>query len=231
MSVPGFASPSASVSASAVSVPGSSALLSSALPSASGMSVPMPGSSALLLSALLSASGVSVLVPGLSALLSSALPSASGVSVPVPESSALLSSALPSASGVSVPMPGLSTPSSVSSMLVVFIPVPESSASPSISGVPLPVLGLSPLPFPTWSNPQILTRISGRQKLGQWSGILKRASLEEAPTTFASLFPPNKYPSPLLFPSSSIGEKRPFNKAFNIDCRPLADDHAGEDVG
>ena len=73
--------------------------------------------------------------------------------------------------------------------------------------------------------------VPGRQRLGQWSGILKRASSEEAPTTFAPLFPPSERPSPLLFPSSGIGEKRPFDKAFNIDCRPLADDHAGKDVG
>ena len=38
-------------------------------------------------------------------------------------------------------------------------------------------------------------------------------------------------PSPLFFASSSIGEKRPFNKVFNIDCRPLANDHAKKDVG
>ena len=49
--------------------------------------------------------------------------------------------------------------------------------------------------------------------------------------TFASLFPPSERSSPLFFPSSDIGKKRPFDKAFNIDCRLLADDHAGEDVG
>ena len=169
-------------------------------------------------------------VPGSSALLSSALPSASSVSVPVPGLSALLSSALPSASAVSVPVPGSSAPPSVSSVSGVSVPVPGSSAPPSVSGVPVPVPGSSPPPFPTWSDPQTPTPVPGRQRLSQWSGILKKASSEEAPTTCAPLFPPSQRPSPLLFPSSDIGEKRPFDKALNIECRPLADDHAGKDV-
>ena len=37
-------------------------------------------------------------------------------------------------------------------------------------------------------------------------------------------------PSLFLFPSSSIGKKRPFDKAFNINCRPLTDDHTKKDV-
>ena len=67
MSVLGSAPPSASASASAVSMPGSSALMLSTLPSTSGVSVLVPESSALLSSALPPASGVSVLVPDLSA--------------------------------------------------------------------------------------------------------------------------------------------------------------------
>ena len=172
-----------------------------------------------------SASASAVSVPG------SAPPSASASAVPVPGSSALLSSALPSASGVSVPVPGSSAPPSVSSVSGVSVPVPGSSAPPSVSGVPVPVPGLYPLPFPTWSDPQTPTPIPGRQKLGQWSGILKRASSEETLTTFAPLFLPSECPSPLFFPSSGIGKKRLFDKAFNINCWPLADDHAGEDVG
>lgn len=73
--------------------------------------------------------------------------------------------------------------------------------------------------------------VPGRQRLTQWSRILKKASLKKASTTFAPLFPPSKCPSPLLFPSSSIGKKQPFNKAFNIDYRLLADNHAGKDIG
>ena len=199
--------------------------LAATRPSASASAVSVPGS------APPSASASAVSVPGLSALLSSALPSASGVSVPVPGSSALLSSALPSASGVSVPVPGSSAPPSVSSVSGVSVPVPGSSTPPSVSGVLVPEPGSSPPPFPTWSDPQTPTPVLGRRRLSQWSGNLKRASSEEAPTTCAPLFPPSERPSPLLFPSSGIGKKRPFNKAFNIDCRPLADDHAGEDVG
>ena len=119
----------------------------------------------------------------------------------------------------------------MSSVSGVSVPVPGSSAPLSVSGVPVPVPGLSPPPFPTWSDPQTPTPVSGRQRLSQWSGILKKASSEESPTTCAPLFLPSEHPSPLLFPSSSIDEKRPFDMAFNINCRPLADDHAGKDVG
>ena len=142
----------------------------------------------------------------------SASASASASAVSVPGSSALLSSALPSASGVSMPVPG-------------------SSAPPSVSGVPVPVPGSSPPPFPTWSDPQTPTPVPGRRKLSQWSGILKRASSEEAPTTFAPLFPPSERLSPLFFPSSGIDEKQLFDKAFNIDCWSLPNDHAGKDIG
>ena len=70
-----------------------------------------------------------------------------------------------------------------------------------------------------------------RQRLGQWSGILKRASSKEAPTIFAPLFSSSERSFPFLFPFSSIGKKQLFDKAFNIDYRSLANDHAGEDVG
>ena len=48
--------------------------------------------------------------------------------------------------------------------------------------------------------------------------------------TFAPLFPPSERPSPFFFLSSGIGKKRPFKKAFNIDCQPLANDYNREDV-
>ena len=100
MSVPASAPPStsSSASASAVSVPGLSAL-----PSASDVFVPVPWSSALLLSTLPSLTGVSVPLPGLLALPS--VSSVSGVSVPVPRSSAP-----PSVSGMPVPKLVLSPP-------------------------------------------------------------------------------------------------------------------------
>lgn len=170
-------------------------------------------------------------VPESSALLLSALPSAFGVSVPVPRSSALLLFALLSVSGAFVLVSRLSAPPFVSSMSGMFVSVPGSLASPSVSSVHVPVPELSPLLFPIWSNPQILMPVPGRQRLGQWSGILKKASSKETSTTFAPLFLPSEYPSPLFFPFSGIGKKWLFDKAFNINCQPLADDHTGKDVG
>ena len=109
VSVPGSAPPFASASAFTLSVPGSSALLSSALLSASDVSFPVLGSSALLSSAFPSTSGVSVTVLGLSALLLFALPSTLSIS------------------GVSVPVPRLLAPPSVFGMPVL---VPKSSPPP-----------------------------------------------------------------------------------------------------
>ena len=199
--------------------------------SASASALSMPGLSILLLSALPSTSDMSMLMPGSSALLSSALPSAFGVSVPVPGLSALLSSALPSPSSVSLPLPGLLALPSVSSVSSMSVLMPRLLAPPSVSGVPIPVPGLCPPPFPTWSDLQTPMPFLGRQRLSQWSEILKRASSKKAPTTCVLLFPPSECPSPLLFLSSGISKKPPFDKAFNIDCRPLADDQAGKDAG
>ena len=201
--------------------------LVAACPSASAFAVSVPGSAPPSTSASTSA----VFVPGLSTLLSSALLSASGISVPVPRSSALLSSALLSASGVSMLVLGSLALPSVSSISGVSIPVPRSSVPPFVSGVPVRVPESSPLPFPIWSNLQTPTPIPERQRLSQWSEILKKASSEEASTTFAPLFPPSKRPSPLFFSFSGIGKKWPFDNAFNINCWPLANDHAKEDVG
>ena len=198
-----------------------------ARPSASASAVSVPWSAPLFAS--VSASPVFVL--GSSAFLSSVYPSASGVFVSVPGSSALLLSALPSTSGVSLPLLGSSASPSVLSVFAVSVSVPRLSVLLSVSGVPVPLLELSSLPFFIWSFLQTPTPVPERQRLGHWSGILKKTSSEEAPTTFASLFLPSECPSPLLFPSSGIGEKRPFDKAFNIDCQPLADNYVGKDVG
>ncbi len=207
--VPGSSAPP-SPSASGVRVPGSSAPSASSAPvpgsstppSPSGR-LPVPGSSA-------APPGSSAPPPGSSAPPS---PSASGVRVP--------GSSAPSASGV--PVPGSSAPSSPFGCL----PMPGSSA-PSPSGC-LPVPGSSP-PFPNWSSPQTPTLVPGKRRLGQWDRIIKRASSEEALPTFARLLPPMERPSPPLFPSNSPGEKRLFDKAFNLDSRPLADDRTGEEV-
>ena len=54
--------------------------------------------------------------------------------------------------------------------------------------------------------------------------------MENAAPTFASLLPPVEHPSPPLLPSNGTGEKWSFDMAFNLDCRPLANGHTGEDV-
>ena len=176
-------------------------------------------------------SASTVLVPGLSAPPSA---TTSGVSMPMPRSSTL--SSVLSVSGLSVPVPRSSALPSVWSVAGVFVPMPALSAPPSVSfmsGVSVPMLGLSASPglssppFSTWSSLQIPTLVPRRQRLSQWSRIIKKVSSEETPPTFAL---PSKRLSPLFFPSSGIGKKRPFDKAFNINCRPLADNHAGEDV-
>ena len=113
----------------------------------------------------------------------------------------------------------------------ISVPVPGLSTFPFMSAMPVSEPELSPPLFPICSSPQTLIPVPVRQKLGQWGGILKSASVKEAPTTLALLFPPSECSSPLFFLSSSIGEKRPFYKVFNIDCWPLADDYIGKDVG
>ena len=183
----------------------------------------MPGCASL--SAFAFASASAVFVVG-----SSVLPSGSGMSVPVPGLSAFLSSALPSLSGVSVPILGSLAPLSVSFMSGVSVPMPRLSAPWFVSGVPVPEPRLSPPPFLIWSNPQTPTSAPKRQKLSQWSGILKRASSEEASTTWAPLFPLSEHSSPFFFPSSGIGKKRPFDRAFIINCWPLADEYVRKDV-
>lgn len=55
-------------------------------------------------------------------------------------------------------------------------------------------------------------------------------SSEKAPSIFVLLFPLSKYLFFSLSPSISIGKKRPFNKAFNIDYWLLVDNHVGEDA-
>ncbi len=72
--------------------------------------------------------------------------------------------------------------------------------------------------------------VLGKRRLGQWDQIIKRASLEEALPTFVPLLPLIECPSPPLFPSNGLGEKRSFDKAFNLDYRPLTNDRTGEEV-
>ncbi len=65
-----------------------------------------------------------------------------------------------------------------------------------------------------------------------------RATLEELAFIYTCqlssgqlLFSPLLFPSsPDLSPTSHIGKKRSFNKAFDINSWPLAKDHTGEEV-
>lgn len=70
----------------------------------------------------------------------------------------------------------------------------------------------------------------GKIKIRYWDQIIKKTSSEEAPPTFTPLFPPIERPSTLLFPSNSLGEKRSFDKAFNLNYWLLADDYIREEV-
>ena len=203
-------------------MPGSSALASTFVPipgssAPTSASVPVPGSSAAVPRSSAPTSA-SVPMPGLSAAVPKLSATVLGSSVAIPESSAT--------------MPGSSTPSSAS------IPMPGSSTSIPPSAPMLP--GSSPLPFPTLSLPKTPTPdlAAGRRRLDDtisgWSGRskkafseelcsgrIKRAASEEAFSPRAPLFLP-------LFPSSGIGEKK-LDKIF-INTRPLADNHAEEEV-
>ena len=194
--------------------------------SASASVLSVPGSA----SPFAFASAFDVSVSGSLTLLLSALPSAFDVFVLVPRLSTLLSSAFSSASGVFIPVPGSSAFPSMSSMSSVSVPILRLLAPLSISGIPISGPGLSRLSFPIWSFLQIPMPVPERQKLGQWSGIIKKASSKEAPTTFVSLFLPSERLSPLFFSSSGIAKKRRFHKIFNIDYRSFADDHVKENV-
>ncbi len=44
------------------------------------------------------------------------------------------------------------------------------------------------------------------------------------------LLPPIERSSPPFFPSNGLGEKRSFNKAFNLDYWPLIDDYTREEI-
>lgn len=59
---------------------------------------------------------------------------------------------------------------------------------------------------------------------------MKKISLKKAAPIFASLLLPVKYPSPPLLPFSDTKKKQSFDMAFNLDCRPLANDHIRKDV-
>ena len=197
-----------------LALPGSaiSAPESSASPLASLSAMLVPGSSA-------SLSATPVPMLGLSALPSlSAIPILELSAFPFPFAVLVLGlSALPSL--FAIPMPGLSACPSTSA-----VPMPGSSALPSPSAI------LAPYPpfYLAWTSPQIPTPIPKRRRISQWSGTIKRASLEEAAPIFIPLFFKCTFPPP--FSSSGIGKKQLFNKVLNLDSWPLANDYTGQDV-
>ena len=179
-------------------------------------SVPVPGSSAAV-PGLSAPASASVPVPGSSAAMPESSAAVPGSSVAVPESSAAV--------------PGSSAPASAS------VPVPGSSALVPPSAPILP--GSSPLLFPALSSPKTPTPdlAAGRRKLddtiSEWSGRSKRASSEELcsgrikKAASEEAFSPRAPLFLLLFPSSSIGERK-LDKTF-INTWPLANNHAKEE--
>lgn len=59
---------------------------------------------------------------------------------------------------------------------------------------------------------------------------MKRASSKEAFPIFAPLLLPIECLSPHFFPSNGLREKLSFDKAFNLDCWLLADDHIKKEI-
>ncbi len=188
---------------------------SSAAGPVSGSSAPspllVPG-----LSALSASTGSAGSVPGLSALSASA-----GSAVPVPGSFAPSASAgsaesvpgssAPSISiGSAVPVPNLSTPST--SALSAFTPSVSSESAfpvPGSSTSAAPVFGSSAF------SVSVVTPTPGRQKLIELNRREKKATSEELAPAFTPLLPSEP---PFLFPASCVGEKRSFDKAFDINC-------------
>ncbi len=76
--------------------------------------------------------------------------------------------------------------------------------------------------------PQTPMPVPRKRRLGQWDEIIKKTSSEKAFPIFAPLS--IECPSPSLFLSNGLGKKRLFDKAFNLDCRLLADDRTGKEV-
>ncbi len=205
---------------------------SSAAGPVSGLSapspVPVPG-----LSAPSASAPSAVPVPGTSA------PSASaGSAVPVPSSSASSVSA-----GSAVPVSDLSAPSasagsamsvpgsSTLSASALSASAPSTSAPFAFSGFAVPMPGLSASATPVFGSSAfstlVVTPTPGRQKLIELNQREKRATSEELAPAFTPLLPSEP---PLLFPASCVGEKRSFDKAFDINCRLLANNQFGEDV-
>ena len=138
-------------------------------------------------------------------------------------SAAVPVSGLSASSAPAVPMFGSSAAVSVSgssTSSAPAVPMFGSSAAVPVSGSFASSASAVP-----WSPH---TPTPGRRKLIELNRREKRATSEELAPAFTPLLP---FVEPsLLFPASRIGEKQSFDKAFDIDCRPLAKDHTGEEV-
>lgn len=67
-----------------------------------------------------------------------------------------------------------------------------------------------------------------KQRISQQGRTIKKAFLKEATPTFTYFF--SKRLSLFLFSSDSISKKWLFDKVFNLDSWPLANDHAKQNV-
>ncbi len=205
VSMPGLSAPSTSTG-SARSVSGSST------PSTSTRSaVPVPG-----LSAPSAFAGSIGSVPSLSALSAS-----TGSAVPVLGSSAP-SASVPSTSTPSASAPSTSAPfTSALSASAPSISFGYAFLMPSLSASVAPLFGSSAF------SALVVTPTLGRQKLIELNQREKRVTSEELAPAFILLLLSKP---PLLFLANRVSKKRSFDKAFNINGRPLANNQFGKDV-
>ncbi len=135
-------------------------------------------------------------------------------------------------------MPG--SRSSVSSALFApsapAVPVTGSSAPSVLSGPAMPVSESSAPSAPFVLFPQ--TSTPRRRRLIELNRRKMKAISKELAPVYICQLSSGQLPSspflflsnPVLFPTSRIGKKRSFDKAFDINSRLLTKDHTGEEV-
>ncbi len=145
-----------------------------------------------------------------------------GFVIPVLSLSTLSASALFVSTGSAMPVLGLSAPSaSAPSTSVLFASFGSTVPMPGLSASATPVFGSS-----TFST-LVVTPTLGKQKLIELNQREKKATLEELAPAFTLLLPSKP---PLLFSANYVSKKRLFDKAFNINCQPLANNQFGKDI-
>ncbi len=110
-------------------------------------------------------------------------------------------------------------------------PPPSAPSALSALSTPFALSVLSTLSaFSAFALPWLFphTPTPGRYRLIEWNQRVKKASSSEEMTPLA-LLPSIEHLSLIFFPSSH-GQKKTFEKAFNISCRLLARDHNTEEV-